>query len=244
MFKRNQVCQFSSHQLLRLRETYKWQAQTLNKILENLPRGLNFDTCRGMGACGRTDSIYLDDMGDEFGGPLTVDAEVYRLGLNHHKRSHSDKMEHVSLLIPPEFVAEYNIRAASVANVGIDNGSLLCSENDCERSPPTETAPAEDEEQVGIEPATTLEDQHISDVSTASSSCGETGTTPTTATLSSEPSSTDSCIAGPSSSTTATNVTISSPTRPQPCTSTEPEPTIGIITSTTATAELEKQAEV
>lgn len=117
MFKRNQVCKFSNHQLLRLRETYKWQAQTLNKILENLPRGLNFDTCRGMGACGRTDSIYLDDFGEEIHCPHTIHPELYHLTsgsqqLHHHlmgfpSGSRADKLEHVSLLIPPEFVSEY-----------------------------------------------------------------------------------------------------------------------------------------
>lgn len=114
VFKRNQVCKFSNHQLLRLRETYKWQAQTLNKILENLPRGLNFDTCRGMGACGRTDSIYLDDFGEEF-GPLHADvqSELFHMTSGHQHqnmlgfKSTGDKLEHVSLLIPPEFVSEY-----------------------------------------------------------------------------------------------------------------------------------------
>ncbi|CAL8079550.1 unnamed protein product [Orchesella dallaii] len=110
VFKRNQVCKFSSHQLLRLRETYKWQAQTLNKILETLPRGLNFDTCRGMGACGRTESIYLDDMG-EFSSTTEIEAEVYKL--RHGLKSGSDKLEHVSLLIPPEFICEYNKRVGA-----------------------------------------------------------------------------------------------------------------------------------
>ncbi|ODN00225.1 Immunoglobulin superfamily member 10, partial [Orchesella cincta] len=109
VFKRNQVCKFSSHQLLRLRETYKWQAQTLNKILETLPRGLNFDTCRGMGACGRTESIYLDDMG-EFSSTHEIEAELYNF--RHGPKSGSDKLEHVSLLIPAEFVREYNKRVA------------------------------------------------------------------------------------------------------------------------------------
>lgn len=115
VFKRNQVCKFSSHKLLRIRESYKWQALTLNKILENLPRGLNFDTCRGMGACGRTDSIYLDDFGDEFGflHHDLVHAEVYQMTSGHSLggfksiEGNVDKMEHVSLLIPPEFVNEY-----------------------------------------------------------------------------------------------------------------------------------------
>jgi len=56
------VCKFSGHQLIKLRETYKWQAQTLNKILENLPKTLNLDTCRGMSGCGRVDSIYMDEI--------------------------------------------------------------------------------------------------------------------------------------------------------------------------------------
>lgn len=86
--------------------------------MENLPRGLNFDTCRGMGACGRTDSIYLDDFGDEFGflHHDLVHAEVYQMTSGHSLslggtfksiEGNGDKMEHVSLLIPPEFVNDY-----------------------------------------------------------------------------------------------------------------------------------------
>jgi hypothetical protein len=131
VFKRNQVCQFSTHQLLRLRETYKWQAQTLNKILENLPRGLNFDTCRGMGACGRTDSIYLEDMmGEDFIGPQDLVADIYHL--NHPctasgslRTGGLDKMEHVSLLIPPEFVSDYKRRSASLSEVGFSGGMIV-----------------------------------------------------------------------------------------------------------------------
>ena len=103
LFQRNRVCKFSSHQLLRLRESYKWQAQTLNKILENLPT-LNLDTCRGVSTCGRTDSIYLEDISefqsvdeDSSYGPGILD-------ICPRDRLQIEKLEHLSLLIPSEFL--------------------------------------------------------------------------------------------------------------------------------------------
>lgn len=101
VFQRNRVGKFSSHQMLRLRETYKWQAQTLNKILENLPKTLNFDTCRGIGACGRTDSIYLDDMSELRPDSILLDPAQLRMG--DGPGFSKTKLEHVTLLIPPEF---------------------------------------------------------------------------------------------------------------------------------------------
>jgi hypothetical protein len=58
VFQRNRIKKFSAHQAFRLRETYKYQQQTLNKLLENLP-SLYLENCRS-GACGRTDSINFD----------------------------------------------------------------------------------------------------------------------------------------------------------------------------------------
>ena len=102
LFQRSRVCKFSSHQLLKLRETYKWQAQTLNKILENLPN-LNFDTCRGMGACGRTDSIYLDELD---GDAEFLPAEATQNGNGHAIDNNTEeRAERVSLLIPAELLA-------------------------------------------------------------------------------------------------------------------------------------------
>jgi len=46
VFQRNKIRKFSAHQVLRLRESYKYQQQTLNKVLENLP-SFYFDNCRG-----------------------------------------------------------------------------------------------------------------------------------------------------------------------------------------------------
>lgn len=43
---------------MRLRESYKYQQQTLNKVLENLPN-LYFDNCRS-GSCGKSDSAIFD----------------------------------------------------------------------------------------------------------------------------------------------------------------------------------------
>lgn len=59
VFQRHRIRKFSAHQLLRLRETYKYQQKTLNKILENLP-DLYLQNCR-TGGCQRTDSILFDD---------------------------------------------------------------------------------------------------------------------------------------------------------------------------------------
>lgn len=44
--------------MLRIQKSYKYQQQTLNKVLENLPT-LYFENCR-TGQCGRTDSIVFD----------------------------------------------------------------------------------------------------------------------------------------------------------------------------------------
>lgn len=46
VFQRNKICKFSTHQVLRIREGCKYQQQTLNKVLENLP-SLYLENCRG-----------------------------------------------------------------------------------------------------------------------------------------------------------------------------------------------------
>lgn len=58
VFQRNKIRKFSAHKVLQLRETYKYQQQTLNKVLENLP-SLYFDNCRA-GTCGRAESLIFD----------------------------------------------------------------------------------------------------------------------------------------------------------------------------------------
>lgn len=58
IFQRNKIRKFSAHKVLQLRETYKYQQQTLNKVLENLPN-LYFENCRA-GTCGKADSIIFD----------------------------------------------------------------------------------------------------------------------------------------------------------------------------------------
>lgn len=58
VFQRNKIRKFSAHKVLQLRETYKYQQQTLNKVLENLP-SLYFDNCRA-GTCGRAESLIID----------------------------------------------------------------------------------------------------------------------------------------------------------------------------------------
>jgi len=60
--QRIKVRKFSAHQLIRLREKYKFQQKTLNKILENLP-AFYIDSCR-TATCARTDSIYFEDETD------------------------------------------------------------------------------------------------------------------------------------------------------------------------------------
>jgi uncharacterized membrane-anchored protein YhcB (DUF1043 family) len=107
VFNRNRVGKFSSHQLIRLREAYKWQAQTLNKILENLPQGLNLDSCRGVGACGRTDSIYLDEDMEEFLAQTSASSYSSSSQRSKSEEKSLEKNEHISLLIPPEFLASY-----------------------------------------------------------------------------------------------------------------------------------------
>ena len=57
--QRSRVRKFSAHQLIRLREKYKFQQKTLNKILENLP-AFYIDSCRSA-TCARTDSMYFED---------------------------------------------------------------------------------------------------------------------------------------------------------------------------------------
>lgn len=58
VFQRNKIRKFSAHKVLQLRETYKYQQQTLNKVLENLP-SLYFENCRA-GNCGRAESLVFD----------------------------------------------------------------------------------------------------------------------------------------------------------------------------------------
>lgn len=58
VFQRNKIRKFSAHQVLRFRESYKYQQQTLNKVLENLP-SFYFENCRS-GSCGRSDSVVFD----------------------------------------------------------------------------------------------------------------------------------------------------------------------------------------
>jgi len=60
--QRSKVRKFSAHQLIRLREKYKFQQKTLNKILENLP-AFYIDSCR-TATCARTDSVYFQDETD------------------------------------------------------------------------------------------------------------------------------------------------------------------------------------
>lgn len=60
--QRARVRKFSAHQLIRLREKYKFQQKTLNKIMENLP-AFYLDSCRSA-ACARTDSVYFQDTGE------------------------------------------------------------------------------------------------------------------------------------------------------------------------------------
>lgn len=55
VFQRNKIRKFSAHQVLRLREGYKYQQQTLNKVLENLPN-LYLDNCRN----GKNGSVIFD----------------------------------------------------------------------------------------------------------------------------------------------------------------------------------------
>lgn len=54
VFQRNRIRKFSSHQILRFRESYKYQQATLGKLMETLP-SLYLDNCRS-GSCGKTDS--------------------------------------------------------------------------------------------------------------------------------------------------------------------------------------------
>lgn len=58
MFQRNKIRKFSAHKVLRIRESCKYQQQTLNKVLENLPT-LYLDNCRA-GTCGRAESAAFD----------------------------------------------------------------------------------------------------------------------------------------------------------------------------------------
>lgn len=71
--QRARVRKFSAHQLIRLREKYKFQQKTLNKIMENLP-AFYIDACRSA-ACARTDSIYFQD-GCIVGVGETLDVDV------------------------------------------------------------------------------------------------------------------------------------------------------------------------
>lgn len=81
VFQRDRVQKFSSHQVLRFRESYKYQQQTLNKILENLP-SLYLDNCRGS-SCSRSESsVFVEhrdgvDVQVEDAGALDERESVY-----------------------------------------------------------------------------------------------------------------------------------------------------------------------
>lgn len=85
VFQRNRIRKFSGHQMLRLRETYKYQQKTLNKLLENLP-DLYIQSCR-TGTCHRADSptFTLDGM-DENVAYYKADflLDTYSLGSNYY----------------------------------------------------------------------------------------------------------------------------------------------------------------
>lgn len=64
VFQRNRVRKFSTHKVLRFRESYKYQQQTLNKVLENMP-SLYLDNCRN-GSCSKSDSAETQNVENDF----------------------------------------------------------------------------------------------------------------------------------------------------------------------------------
>lgn len=106
VFQRNRIRKFSSHQVLRFRESYKYQQQTLNKILENLPN-LYLENCR-TGSCGRSDSIVFE----ETDGATTSDVyekrapENSELMRHHCPGIHDDTPEEQSLYYTPSDISE------------------------------------------------------------------------------------------------------------------------------------------
>lgn len=113
VFQRQRVRKFSAHQLFKLRETYKYQQKTLNKILENIP-DLYLQNCRTGGGCNRTDSMIFDEEIQgidayyrlEFLGPIgmmndssedmfytpssTLTKAQRHAFIQHHRRNHSN----------------------------------------------------------------------------------------------------------------------------------------------------------
>lgn len=104
VFQRNRIRKFSAHQVLRFRESYKYQQQTLNKLLENLP-SLYLENCRS-GSCGRTDSIVFD--------PSDVSSmDIYiKTKINHivnsldETNTSEDTQSHLSLYYTPSELSE------------------------------------------------------------------------------------------------------------------------------------------
>lgn len=105
VFQRNRMRKFRSHQVLRFRESYKYQQQTLNKILENLP-SLYLENCR-TGSCGRSDSTVFEEPGG-------TSADVYEkrvpensgLMKHHCPGMHDETPEEQSLYYTPSEVSE------------------------------------------------------------------------------------------------------------------------------------------
>lgn len=102
VFQRNRIRKFSSHQVLRFRESYKYQQQTLNKLLENLP-SLYVDNCR-TGSCTRADSMYFETETD-FG--TSDNSKIHpTINLFTEKTNNEDTQSHVSLYYTPTDMSE------------------------------------------------------------------------------------------------------------------------------------------
>lgn len=118
IFQRNRIRKFGAHQLLRFRETYKYQQQTLNKILENLP-SLYLENCR-TGTCGRTDSIIFD--ADVIGIDVYLKNTIHHLtrGLEDSTTS-DDSQSHIgSVYYTPTEVSTDSPRISPTRRIGPD----------------------------------------------------------------------------------------------------------------------------
>lgn len=104
VFQRNRIRKFSAHQVLRFRESYKYQQQTLNKLLENLP-SLYLENCRS-GSCGRTDSIVFDPS-DVSSIDMYIKTKINHIVNNLDETNTSeDTQSHLSLYYTPSELSE------------------------------------------------------------------------------------------------------------------------------------------
>lgn len=153
VFQRNRIRKFSAHQAFRFRETYKYQQQTLNKLLENLP-SLYLENCRS-GSCGRTDSVMFESTGVSYGQETTyfrhvavgTDEESMEPWSQSRQSVYYTPTDMQSPALPPRPLLYIPRRP-------LDNTELAMRLQACLEQLQAQEREEEEEEEIGLEPQT------------------------------------------------------------------------------------------